>query len=233
MTITVSSLAHASTFGATTTVTTSSVTPAANCTLVVFVSSWDAGNLDAPLVSSITGLSLTWTQAGHVAAGGTHGDLSAWFAVCGASPGSGALTITTSTNVSAGNCYDILQVTGGPATGNGAAITSNVKTAQITNGTAPTCTMSAALDPGNVFLVGVTAVLVSAQTQAVTPATGWTELNDFYNSSSSTGGVGLETQVSPDAAHTLASGTWVSKKNGMILGLEVGNPAASSMLLMF
>jgi hypothetical protein len=224
MAVAISSLDHAGTNGATTTVTTASISPAANSTLVLFVSNWDGGSANTPVVTAVSGLSLTWVQLCHTTAGGVHGDLSCWIAVCGSSPGSGTITITTGSNITGGNCYDVIQVTGGVVIGNSTKFAT-------TTGTSPNITMGTAAASDSRFIYGQAAMLVSGGSNAVTPAGSWTELNDFYNAGGGPGGVSLETQYSPDSTSTAASGTWSVSRNGMAICIEVGTlPAGTPQL---
>jgi hypothetical protein len=86
---------------------TASISPAANSRLVVMC--WNADGTTGQVVTP-TGLSLTWT-AGDLDLDG--GRWMGWYhALCGGSPGSGALTLTPATSTTIGIAWAIVQITG-------------------------------------------------------------------------------------------------------------------------
>lgn len=87
--------------GTTTTVyTTGSYTPAANRLLLLHISAGLSGAAAAP--SSVAGNGLTWTKVADLSTGNSNVNSSLWTAWSGASPTTGALTITFA--VASANC---------------------------------------------------------------------------------------------------------------------------------
>lgn len=119
---------------------TASVSPAANVTLVLFVSAGITAAAAAP--NSVSGLGLTWAKRTDVSTGNGNLNGSTWVAKAGASPGSGAITIgfaAAPTNVG----WRLTSVPGAnPSTNvNAAASTSLTPSTTVPNSVASTSAM--------------------------------------------------------------------------------------------
>lgn len=127
--------------------TTASVSPASNGLLLVWVYSIAATQ---PNVPSISGNGLTWAQVD------TQLDTSGLrritlFRAMGASPSSGAVTISFSSQTQQGTCWSLVQYTGADTSGtNGSgAIVQSAKAASVGNAMSLTVTLSAFSSAGN------------------------------------------------------------------------------------
>lgn len=195
---------------------TASVSPAGNSLLVLWVCYAVTGG---GTITSVSGLGLTWTQQSTVTASSST-KLDCWAAVCGPSPGSGAVTFNFSVTMGSWN-WDLDQVTGqDPVT---PLVTSNTKTATATTTTNLTLTFNAAAAAANLFMLGVGAASNVTETPGETPA--WTELVD---ESQTTPSCALETQVSPDATNTAAQANPSATSNRGGIGIELAAAAAAA-----
>jgi hypothetical protein len=190
---------------ATTVATTASVSPTANSLLVL----WIAHAVSGGTTATPSGLGLTWTLAQRlVVASSTK--IECWTAVCGASPGSGAITITL--GAAATVCWDVDQVTGENVSA--PLVTANTKTASGT-GTAAALTYNApTATDGLLYGCGASGFV----SQTPNTAAGWTELADR---SQATPSISLETQLSLPPASTAGASTLSASVNWGVIGIEL------------
>lgn len=159
------------------TTTTNSISPAAN-SLLFLVSSARAAS--APAAPTATGLSLSWlpiTNQNRAIGGAIRGRVLQ--AQCGASPGSGAVTLDWGASVDA-STWSIIEVTGHNTS---SAIVQSPATGTNT-GTALSTTLAAFADTNN---AGFTWAVHGSGTGSLTPEAGWTELSDDVNNASANG----------------------------------------------
>lgn len=196
---------------------TASISPAAGSLLVLYVGSSITGGT-APGTTP-TGLSLTWTLQDQIAFSGTGSAerrLAVFTAPCGASPGSGAVTLTHtdlgSGATSEGTAWAVLQVTGHNVA---APVVQHPKTSGVA-ATSGSLTLAAAASSLNRPVVG----WWHRANEGKTPRTNWGELTDNFGGTPS---VGLETQWRGDAFETTASATWVSSQPWAAIALEIAS----------
>ncbi len=208
--MTVSSLTTATSSSNSGTITTASISPAANSLLIVWIAC--VGNPGAVL-SGVTGLSLTWVnQVSGLSA--TGGCLDCWTAVTGSSPGSGTLTLS-GVAVSTDTCWDVDQVTG-------VNQTTPVVTAHTTTnapgvaGTALSETLPAAA-AGNINLV--CGIILGVTSQSLAAGASWTLITD-QNGLAANGPV-IGTEYSAAGGNTAAAMTGHTSEKWAIAGLEV------------
>jgi hypothetical protein len=222
MSLSVSSLTSDSTAGASVGgFTTASITPAANSMLILAAGGFDGTGSQDFTISSVSGLGLTWTRRKlGVAGSGAKGDVEAWTAVCGGSPGSGTITAATSIAFSGGMVWDVDQVTG--QDGTTPIVASNIQAANASS-TAAALTFNAAANSSNLYWFMSVALLGGggsvSQTPSETPA--WTSLSNLQSSTATYNGVGLTTQISPDVTHTAAGATLSVSHSWGTIGLEI------------
>jgi hypothetical protein len=230
MSLSASSLtsSHASSFSGST--STASISPATSSLLVAWICGWDGNSSGStPTITSVTGLSLTWTQQAAIGADNTHGNLSCWTATCGGSPGSGTVTIHVS-DATNGMCWDIDQVTG--QTAYAPLVTGNTVTNYGT--VSPTSVaFSAAASTPDLFMFA-SGVLIGASTtitQTASETQAWTVLSN-QQSSTSVNGTSLMTQVSPNVSVTTGSASLSANHSWAGIGIELSaGPAQSGALL--
>ncbi|HEY9338760.1 MAG TPA: hypothetical protein VIQ79_30210, partial [Kribbella sp.] len=191
--------------------TTASITPAASSLLLVFVTNAVTGGADATL----SGLSATWTRPVNQAASSST-KLSVHWAQLGASPGSGALSISTS--VATGSIvWHVVQVTGH----NTAAPVVQTPAATGASSTAASLTYAAAGNAANrlLYACGV------AGSATQTPRTNWAELADLTVATPS---CSLETQWRSDATETTGSSTLSVANLWATAGVEIAAAATTT-----
>lgn len=229
MSLAVSSLTSSSTAGASVaSAVTASVSPAANSLLVLWVSAYNGASTQVFTVSGVSGLGLTWAKAKLWFAGSANkGDVECWTAVCGASPGSGAVTATFSSTFAGGAVWDVDQVTGQDAA---APVVASNTIAANASSTAPSATFAAAASPQNLFISGITGLVGTGTSQTVTPneSPAWTQLANTASSTAGQNGVVICTQVSPDVTHLVTSATLGSSGSWGVIGLEIAASAAGA-----
>jgi hypothetical protein len=223
MSLVVTSLTSSSTAGASIGgFTTASISPAGNSLLVLWVSGFDGASAQDFTVNSVTGLGLTWTRAELGTAGATpKGDLEAWTAECGASPGSGAITVAaTVSNINGGFGWDVDQVTGQDPTT--PVVVSNIQQTKNSSA-ASSATFNTAGSSLNLFLLMSTVLIGTGQsvTQTASETPAWTQLAQVQSNTASQNGVSLQTQVSPDVTHLTAGATWTGSHSWGTIGLEI------------
>lgn len=123
--ITVTNLTGAHASGSNfTSYTTNSISPAANSLVLVSIQSVNNGSGGSTVVPTVSGASMTWTQVQFIGFGSsTHGCVSIFRAFTGATPGSGALTVSFGSQSTAESNYSIDQffgVAAGGTNGSGA-----------------------------------------------------------------------------------------------------------------
>lgn len=197
---------------------TASITPAPNSLLTLYVVQALTGGAT---VTSVTGLGLTWTQQKTLAISSST-RIDCWTAPCGASPGSGAITINLS-GVVGSIVWDVDQFTH-PA-GVPQVVAANVPTAGPVTGTAASVTYAAAADPGNLFSYGCGAAGGVTQTPAETLP--WTETGD---QSQATPSCSLQTQVSADVTVLTGASTLSVSVAWGVIGIEIGQPSSGAAL---
>jgi len=186
--------------------TTASISPAPNRVLLVFTQSVMATAVLAPTVT-VSGLGLTWTQradrlyASADNVGAEPNRLNLFTAPTGASPGSGALTLTMS-SLASGAGWVVIEL---DRADNGSPVVQ-----------APTAWSSAAETSGSVTLAGAGASGNRAfacfghrEWEPSTERANWTELTDRKQTNPSTN---MQTQWRPDAFETTASATWATAR---------------------
>lgn len=191
------------------TYTTASISPAANSLLLVFV--WSSHATTAP-DNVVTGLSLTWTQRAVTTNSTASRKLTCITAQCGASPGSGALTITSTASI--GDAWAVIQITGHDTTT--PVVQAPTSPTNTTSALTGSITLAAA---GNANNRPFAAFGHRAQT-ATTPRTNWTELSDDLSDASAPI-AGFETQWRSDAFETTASATWTTSSQWSGIAVEI------------
>jgi hypothetical protein len=204
---------------------TASVSPAASSLLLVFVT--DTIGAGVPPQAVPTGLSLTWTELGSRAVDvGSFRRVSAYIAQCGASPGSGAITLTESdkgSGTTSTSCtWAVIQVTGHhvanpvrqvafpepPATAATTSASFYMSTAAADSNSRPFAWFNIPGIPG---------------TAAFTPRASWTQLSANGGSSPN---VTSQAQWRSDAFETSFSAGFVSSDEPMGIGLEIAEASA-------
>lgn len=189
-----------------TTISSLSVSPAANALLIVGIESaaaTAATRLPITIADTFSGGSLTWTKRGepeHIGAA-TAATLTVWTAITGATPGSGIIT-TTQAATSNRRGLHVTQVASGYNT------TTPVKQAKSGSGAADPLilTLDATPDTDSLIL----AFIAARQVVAVTPDAAFTELSDVSAGTNHCGEVqydaaGADTTVQWSAVGTTAN----------------------------
>jgi hypothetical protein len=202
--------------------TTASISPAANSLLLLFVT--DSFSLASTAPEAVpTGLSLTWQRIGSRAWGATPASQrsGAWIAQCGASPGSGTITLTEndmgSGTTSIGTAWAIIEITGHH-------VTQPVRQVQYpgtttTNQSGPaatshTITMLDAADGSSRAF----AYFAHAANEATTFRANWSELSDDAGSAVT---LGSESQWRSDEFEATASASWATSVRYMGFAIEI------------
>jgi hypothetical protein len=209
--------------------TTASISPAADSLLLLFVTDSIAAG-SAPR-SVPTGLSLTWQSLGYRFWNTTPATriTSTFIAQCGASPGSGAITLTEndmgSGTTSTGTSWTVIQITGHH-------VTQPVRQHQYpqytfttlasTIGTSHTIPLLDAADPSS----RVFSYFTHAANEATTFRTSWTELSD---DAGSTPNMAHESQWRADEFETTASASWATGSRYHGVALEIAEVGAASI----
>jgi hypothetical protein len=205
----------------TTSYATASVSPAADSLVLLFVSTAH-GTLVSPGVTP-TSAHGTWVPLGDRTWGGAPGvrRCGAWYLQCGASPGSGAITLTMTdegggtTSIQGG--WAVIQVTGHDTS-------DPVRQAAFPPGTAAatshTLTLSDPIDSNSRPF----SFFAHRANEATTFRTNWSELSDNASSSPA---VGIESQWRSDAFETTASATWTTGATAFGIALEVAEAGAA------
>jgi hypothetical protein len=201
--------------------TTASISPAANSLLLLFVDDGIAANY-APLAVP-TGLSLTWeligTRAWHISPATRRS--SAWIAQCGASPGSGAITLTEtdmgSGTTSSGTAWAVIEITGHHATQPVRQVQHPGTTFMNQSGpagTSYTIDMLDAVDGSSRAF----SYFAHAANEATTFRTNWSELSD---DTSTAPAMGFESQWRSDEFEATASASWATSVRYMGFAIEI------------
>jgi hypothetical protein len=209
--------------------TTASISPAANSLLLLFVD--DSITADYAPLSVPTGLSLTWksigTRAWSVAPATRRS--SAWIAQCGASPGSGTITLTEndmgSGTTSTGTAWAVIEIIGHHATQPVRQVQHPGTT--FTNQSGPSATshtidMLAAADSNSRAF----AYFTHAANEATTFRTNWTELSD---NAGTVPNMGFESQWRSDAFEATASASWTTSIRYMGFAVEIAEASAPAI----
>jgi hypothetical protein len=201
---------------------TASVSPSANALLVLGAAGFDGAGAQDFTITGVSGLGLTWTRQKLGVAGATpKGDVEAWTAVCGASPGSGAITATlSSATVNGGVAWSVDQFTGEDTTtpviaGNIVAGNNSSAASSVTYGTAASSQ--------NLFWFLSVVLIGTGQsvTQAASETPAWTQLAQAQSDTTSQNGVSVQAQVSPDATVLTGSSSWTGSHSWGTVGLEI------------
>jgi hypothetical protein len=198
--------------GAGSTVTTASISPAANSLLVLSAGYAVSG---ATTVTGVSGAGLTWTRQVGAASVSASAKLDIWTALAGAAPGSGAITLTFGTTaVSA--AWDIDSYAG-------CSVAQPVNTANApkANGSGLTAslTYAAAQQPADLYHFACAAA--ASITMSAGETAPWTQLASVSESGPS---VTLSTQVSPNASVVTGSAALSSTGSWGCAGLEIVAP---------
>jgi len=164
-------LTTGSSSGSTSSDTSASFSPTANCLLLCWIGTNSSGGGSTHAISdTLTGTG-TWTQVTGLS-GGTRGS---WFyAIAGSSPGSGTVTFTYSPNAT--RCaWIILEL-------NGHDTVTPVAESIVSTGSG--ATLSAVLTNIDTDHLGVSAIIDKGNSSGVTPGTNETELADITSSGS-------------------------------------------------
>lgn len=198
------------------TVTTASIAPVANTTLIVWIS--QVFSPSGTTVTSVAGLGLTWTQQKTIAVSAST-RLDCWTATTTTAPTPGAITITL--GAAASVVYDVDQVVGGNVST--PLVTANTKSASGGSATTSSLTFNTP-GAGNLFVYGC--ALAGFATQ--TPQSGWTELSDGARSGPS---CSLDTSVSPLSPGTAVSSTFSTALIWGAIGIEVAVAPGGTFVL--
>lgn len=164
--------------GPTTSEATASISPTGNALLLLDVVSLNGGGVATAVPSSITGNGLTWVQIATTTF--SDGATETWritrYRAMGASPSTGAITISHTTAPDSALGWAVREYTGVVTTGTNGSdaevqTVSNQRTS--TDGAAttdPNATLAAFASAGN----GVDAITVSFGTPVITPEANWT-----------------------------------------------------------
>jgi len=155
---------------------TASISPSANALLIAGINNQKGSTPDTPTCS---GLSLSWTQLDsslpYDSIASPTDRLTVFYAVTGASPGSGAITFDFGGVNQTGAAWAVAEWTG-VDTGGPIGVTSS--NSQDDTSTTLTVTLGAFSDAGN----GTFGVFGNADGSTTTPGTGFTELSDTSSS---------------------------------------------------
>lgn len=180
----------------------SSISPAGNTLLLVWVNSSIASGT-APL-PTVSGLSLTWEQEQTITYSGTVRRLTLFSAISGPSPGSGALTITMtdagSGTTSTGMNIVIMQVA------NYNVDTPIVQVGVPATDTSDTSGSITLASPLNIYSRPA-AVFAHREEEVTTHRVNWAELSDVTSGSPVSA---MESQWRSDSFETTASATWAT-----------------------
>jgi hypothetical protein len=204
--------------------TTASVSPAANSLLLLFTVDTIAAGTPPQAVP--TGLSLTWEELGTRALmAGAAGEkrVSAWIAQCGASPGSGALTLTESDEgsgtTSTGTAWSVIEVTGHHVAYPVRQV-AFPPAAEVGLLTSFTLTLPAAAADANSRAFAW--FNINGNT-TITPRASWTELSDVAGTTPS---MTSEAQWRSDAFEAVASASFGGIEDCMAIALEIAEASA-------
>lgn len=154
---------------------TASVSPTSNALLLLDVVGSNGGGIAPDAPSSITGNGLTWVQIA-TAAPLTDGASETWrvtrYRAMGASPSTGAITISHTTAPDQYLSWCLREYTGVVTTGSNGADAEVQTATNIGDSTTASVTLSAFGDAGN----GADAFTVTFGTPTITPESGWTGL---------------------------------------------------------
>jgi hypothetical protein len=199
--------------------TSASISPAAN-SLLLICTHWAALTTAATTIN-ITGLSLTWSltvfDADGVRSQAIHQ------AQCGASPGSGTVSMnwTAGDATQAGCGWIIVQITGHNTTT--PIVQSKIAGGDGTTATAPTATLTNAIGAAGNRVMNFVSHRVQEQ---VNPRTNWTELADVNTSSPSEN---LECQWRDDGTNETTFGaTWTTSARYQMLAVEIAVASAAA-----
>jgi hypothetical protein len=206
--------------------TTASISPAANSLLLVFVT--DSIGVGTAPQAVPTGLSLTWQQLGNRVWSPFPGvrRSAACIAQCGASPGSGTITLTEtdqgSGTTSTGTAWVVIEITGHH-------VLYPVRQVQFpgtttVNQSGPTATSHTIdmLSPVDANSRAFSYFAV-ANDEPITPRASWTELSDIDDSAPN---MGFEAQWRSDAFETTASATWTNAIRYIGFAIEIAEAGA-------
>lgn len=192
------------------TATSSSISPASNSTLVVAVRAFDSATM------SVSGAGLTWTAVINGVNGGDDGFGSSrlWvFVGAGASPSSGALTLTYDTDGFVN--WSVDQILGANIAG---PTTANAQSATGVASTSPAVTLGAFSDAEN----GVWAYGYGTDSAAATAGSGFS-LVDFNDGTAMFGH--SDFSECQDANDTSPDATWSQPVNWVFAALEIVDAA--------
>jgi hypothetical protein len=209
--------------------TTASISPAANSLLLLFVTDSIAAGTAPEAVP--TGLSLTWERLGTRAWGATPASQrsGAWIAQCGASPGSGTVTLTEndrgSGTTSVGTAWAIIQITGHHVTQPVRQVQYPGTTSTNQSGLSGTSHTLAMLDAADGSSRAF-AYFAHAANEATTFRTNWSELSDDAGSAVI---LGSESQWRSDEFETTASASWSTSVRYMGFAVEIAEVNAANI----
>lgn len=187
---------------------TASISPTADRWLVV--DSWsrrDTGTIPAP---TVTGLSLSWTNEASVTGGTATHVLARRYAFTGASPGSGAITLTfggANQDACAWGVYELSSDTDGSD-----PFVQTATTDQEAVGTSISVTLAAFADANNRPLIAA----CHRANEASTPEGGYTEIVDVTTAGPIEG---LAVAYHPSATDTTVSYTWTTNSSNPSLAI--------------
>jgi hypothetical protein len=204
---------------------TASISPAANSLLVLFTADQIAAGTAPEAVP--TGLSLTWQPLGTRTTNTGLFRVGAWIAQCGASPGSGAITLTEvdrgSGTTSIGTGWSVIQIAGHHVV---APVRQVAIPAPQESGGATVRSMYLPGDPADSNSRPI-AWFSFGGTQTVTPRTNWSELSETITTLP---GKVLESQWRSDAFEATASATFTSMTDFLGIVLEIAEASAPAVI---
>lgn len=194
---------------------TASIAPAAETLLLVFATTSATGSLTSPAIA-LSGLSLSWTKHADTLYGDIIRRVACWTAVVGSSPGSGALTFTTSAagggSSTSSDCgWVVYEITGANHT---TPVPQAVTGGPASDATSASITLAAASNPNNRPF----AFFCHRIDQGKTPRANWTEDADFNGTGPF---AGWQAQSRHDAFETTASATWASSARWGGIAVEI------------
>ena len=201
--------------------TTASISPTANSLLLLSVGGFDGTGSQDFTVNTVSGLGLTWARKKLGIAGSTpKGDVEAWAATCGATPGSGTITVSLTIAFSGGVAWGVDQFTGEDTTT--PVVAGNI-VASNNSSAASSVTYGSAASSSNLFWF-MNVVLLGGGgniTQAPSETPPWTALSQSQSDTTTFNGASLATQVSPDVTHLTGSSSWSGSHSWGTIGLEI------------
>lgn len=225
--------------------TTASISPAGGSLLILASGAYDGSGTQDFTISTVASPGLTlatgWTKQESTGAGSADkGDAEVWTAVCGATPGSGAIVVTFTAGAAGlgGAAWAVDQATGQDAS-------TPVWTTDLNNASSatPTLVFSTAQSASNLFYMISVVLLGAAGSVTQTPnesPTPWTALDNLQSSTATNNGVALLATVSPDATNLNGavslggtSHSWATiglELNAAAGGVSVSLPAAAVAL---